>query len=229
MQRMVEHIKDSLKPSDDVIVINPFYDKETGGLSHAVDWFDDADENVKFGWVFMPQQGATKKTAKDAVRNLLSRHTLRVSITLPPTFAKISQASVSVCLLMFELRRPHEEEDVVKFIDATDDGYTRTGRKNQRTQTKDTGTGAQRYAEIQGIISGKLDKTELKFYTEESTTYAEESIETGEKAGSDWLCRDHIKLDITPTQEDFEKTVRDYLLWQFNTKLYQGIKRPPAK
>ena len=30
----------------------------------------------------------------------------------------------------------------------------------------------------------------------------------------------HIKIDTTPTEEDFKKTVREYLRWKYSAMMY---------
>lgn len=132
--------------------------------------------------------------------------------------------SVSVELLIFELRRPHEKDDEVLFIDASVDGYKRTNRNNE-TLIQDIDHGVERWQEIQGIISGTAPENDRVFYTEKADTVITDTIEISEdKAGEDWMHMAHVHIDITPTKEDFEKTVEEYLLWRFNSLLYQGIK-----
>ena len=36
----------------------------------------------------------------------------------------------------------------------------------------------------------------------------------GELDGSDWTFNQHKKIDTTPTEADFKKTVADYLAWK---------------
>ena len=37
--------------------------------------------------------------------------------------------------------------------------------------------------------------------------------------GDDWTFNQHIKIDTTPTEDDFRKTVADYLAWQVSNLL----------
>lgn len=222
MQRMIDHIKNLLGDRSDTIVINPHYSKEDGGLSLALYQMDTAQDKT-YAWVFTPQSGPTKRKAKDTVKDILNRHTLRVSIKLSDDFVKVSESSVNVMLLIFELRRPHKADDLVKFIDAGEDGFRRTARRRAKERITDTGEGQARWAEIRSIVEGSTD-IERVFYTEEAETYAEDKIITeGKDIGSDWLSLSHIDFDITPTAEDFQKTIEDYLLWKYDGDMMQAL------
>ena len=222
MQRMISHIKDLLGENKDTIVINPHYSKGDGGLSLAL-YQMDQEQDKTYAWVFTPQSGPTKRKAKDTVKEILDKHTLRVSIKLSDDFAKVSESPVNVMLLIFELRRPHKADDVVKFIDAGEDGYRRTARRRAKERITDTGEGHARWAEIQSIVEGRTD-LERVFYTEEAETYAEDTIITeGEGLGSDWLSVSHIAFDIHVTAEDFQKTIEDYLMWKYDGNMMRAL------
>lgn len=224
MKRMIDHIEKLLGHHENVLIVNPYYNTPDKGLKMASEMLADAEDSQTMAWLFTPQAGPAKKQAKDSVIDLLKNNTLRACLTLPKDFSKVSQSSVSVELLIFELRRPHEKDDEVLFIDASVDGYKRTNRNNE-TLIQDIDHGVERWQEIQGIISGTAPENDRVFYTEKADTVITDTIEISEdKAGEDWMHMAHVHIDITPTKEDFEKTVEEYLLWRFNSLLYQGIK-----
>lgn len=104
-----------------------------------------------------------------------------------------------------------KKDDLVKFIDFSEDGYSRQNRKksSQEVNLRDTDNAKTRYEEIEAIVLGKKPKT--SYYTKENGLYIEDTISL---EGNDWTYSQHKKFDITPTLEDFKKTVADYLAWK---------------
>ena len=82
------------------------------------------------------------------------------------------KSSVQTAIYVFQVARPHEVDDMVIFIDFSNDGYDRQNR----------------------------DTVSLN--------------------GNDWTFAQHKVIDTMPTEEDFRKTVADYLAW----KVSQAIK-----
>ena len=54
------------------------------------------------------------------------------------------------------------------------------------------------------------------YYTEANGLVIKDTISL---AGNDWTFNQHRKIDITPTEEDFKKTVADYLAWKVSAIL----------
>ena len=72
---------------------------------------------------------------------------------------------------MFQVARPHEEDDIVKFIDFSNDGYSRQNRKKstQEVNLKDSDHAIERYEELEAIVLGKKPKT--SYYTKGNGLY----------------------------------------------------------
>ena len=121
------------------------------------------------------------------------------------------KASVQTAVYVFQINRPHEEDDIVKFIDFTDDGYSRQNRKksSQEVNLRDTGDAIGRYAEMESLVLGKKPKT--CYFTKENGRYIEDCISLD---GDDWTFAQHKVIDTVPTEEDFKKTVANYLTWK---------------
>ena len=122
-----------------------------------------------------------------------------------------SKASVSVYIFVFKVNRPHEDDDEVLFIDFSEDGYSRQNRKKstQEVNLRDTDNAVARYDEILALVLGKRPKT--SYYTEANGKVIRDTITLN---GDDWLFTQHQKIDTTPTEEDFKRTVANFLSWK---------------
>ena len=67
----------------------------------------------------------------------------------------------------------------------------------------------ERYDEVAAICLGKKPKT--SYYTETNGLVIRDTVSLD---GNDWTFNQHKKIDTTPTEEDFKKTVADYLTWK---------------
>ena len=102
---------------------------------------------------------------------------------------------------------------MVKFIDFTNDGYTRANRRKASNNLKDTDQAKERYQEIVDLV--RFGKSKLNIFTDKE--YYENTIDP--KNGSD--CNQSAPIDTKPTIQDFKKTVGDYLAWEIGNVLKQ--------
>ena len=121
-------------------------------------------------------------------------------------------------IYVFEVGLPHNEKQIVKFIDFSNDGYTRQNRKksSQDTNLKNTDNAIERYEEIVNLVL--YGKSYLHYFTENE--YIEDTISL---LGDDWTFTQHIKLNITPTEDDFRNTIKEYLGWKISAILRGDI------
>lgn len=76
------------------------------------------------------QENAGSGNGLPFTANILKNNTLRASIKMADIFC--GKASVQTAIYVFEINRPHNaENDLVRFVDFSNDGYTRMNRKNQ--------------------------------------------------------------------------------------------------
>lgn len=153
------------------------------------------------------QENAGAGQGGDYTKRLLKNNTLIASIHMPDKLFT-GKASVQTAIYVFQVARPHEEDDIVKFIDFSNDGYARQNRKksSQEVNLRNADHATERYAEVEAIVLGKKPKTD--YYTKENGLYIEDTIEMD---GTDWTFSQHKVIDTTPTEEDFKKTVAEYL------------------
>lgn len=143
-------------------------------------------------------------------KRILQNNTLEASIKMPAGLFG-SKASVSVYIFVFKVNRPHEDDDEVLFIDFSEDGYSRQNRKKstQEVNLRDTDNAVARYDEVLALVLGKRPKT--SYYTEANGKVIKDTITLN---GDDWLFTQHQKIDTTPTEEDFKRTVANFLSWK---------------
>ena len=98
--------------------------------------------------------------------------------------------------------KPHDFERTVKFIDFRNDGYKRTGRGIQVIDSP-----IERYRDILKVYkAGKTARINHKLWNIDNI-YVEDFIS---ESGKDWNFDQHMKIDIVPKLEDFEKSVSDF-------------------
>lgn len=123
----------------------------------------------------------------------------------------VGKSSVQTNVYVFRVGEAHQKDEVVKFIDFSNDGYTRTNRKKASVNLRDTDRAKERYQEVVDLV--RFGKSKLNIFTEKE--YYEGHIDP--QNGSDW--NQSAPIDIRPTLEDFKKTVSDYLAWEVSNLL----------
>lgn len=156
------------------------------------------------------QENAGSGNGLPYTKKILEKNTLLASIKMSDIFR--DKASVQTAIYVFEVGKPHNIQNIVKFIDFTNDGYTRQNRKksSQSTNLRDTDNAKERYDEIVKLVNyGRgVNDCNLKYFTNE---YVEDYITL---KGNDWTYSQHRKIDTNPTHDDFAKVVKDYLAWR---------------
>ena len=198
-----------------VFLLNPPYSAEGKGLTFV----KEALSQMTKGYAaILIQENAGSGQGLPYAKDILESNTLEASIHMPTDLFG-GKASVQTAIYVFQVARPHEKDDMVTFIDFSKDGYTRQNRKksSQAVNLRDTDYAQDRYDEILAIVTNKKPKT--SYYTEKNGLVVKDTISL---KGDDWTFAQHKKIDITPTEEDFKKTVADYLAWKVSTILKEG-------
>ena len=204
--------KDDDFPAD-VFLLNPPYSADGKGFVFVAR----ALSKMKKGRaVVLIQENAGKDQGKGYTKEILRNNTLVASIHMPDIFK--GKASVQTAIYVFDVGVPHNEKSIVKFINFTNDGYTRQNRKksSQDVNLKNTDHAKERYAEIVDLVN--YGKHYLHYFTE--ADYVEDTISLN---GNDWTFAQHQKVDTTPTIDDFKKTVADYLTWKVSAIMKEGV------
>ncbi|HCB1815403.1 TPA: N-6 DNA methylase, partial [Citrobacter braakii] len=179
-------------------VLNPPYSAQGNGMIFV----EKALAMMNGGYAAIIIQGsAGSGKAKENNKKILKSNTLVASIKMPIDLF-IGKSSVQTYIYVFKVGEAHHRDEMVKFIDFTHDGYTRTNRKKASNNLKDTDRAKERYQELVDLV--RLGKNKLNILTENE--YFENTINP--ESGADW--NQLIPVDTKPTLADFKKTVSDY-------------------
>ena len=188
-------------------VLNPPYSAQGNGMIFV----EKALAMMNGGYAAIIIQGsAGSGKAKENNKKILKSNTLVASIKMPIDLF-IGKSSVQTYIYVFKVGEAHHRDEMVKFIDFTHDGYTRTNRKKASNNLKDTDRAKERYQELVDLV--RLGKNKLNILTENE--YFENTINP--ESGADW--NQLIPVDTKPTLADFKKTVSDYLSWEVSNLL----------
>lgn len=155
------------------------------------------------------QENAGSGNGLPFTKNILAKNTLVASIHMSDIFC--GKAGVQTAIYVFDVGVAHNKDNMVKFIDFSNDGYTRQNRKKSGADVnlKNTDHAIERYEEIADIVLNRKKKTH----------YFDDCVieDTINLEGKDWTYNQHRKIDTVPTEADFRKTVADYLSWKVST------------
>lgn len=191
----------------DAFVLNPPYSAPGNGMIFV----QKALSMMNKGYASVIIQGsAGSGKATEFNKKILENNTLLASIKMPIDLF-VGKSSVQTYIYVFKVAEAHQKDDIVKFIDFTNDGYTRTNRKKSSVNLRDTDRAKERYQEVIDLV--RFGKQKLNILTEKE--YYEGHIDPNN--GCDW--NQTAPVDTKPTIEDFKKTVSDYLAWEVSNLL----------
>lgn len=189
-----------------VFLLNPPYSADGKGFNFV----EKALSKMKSGKAaVLIQENAGSGNGLPYTKEILKRSTLKASIKMSDIFC--GKAGVQTAIYLFEVGRPHNEKSIVKFIDFSNDGYSRQNRKKSglNVNLKDADNAESRYTEIVDIVLDR--KKSSDFYNEANGTLILDTISLN---GKDWTFAQHKKIDTKPNLEDFKKCVSDFLAWE---------------
>lgn len=191
----------------DAFILNPPYSAEGNGMIFV----EKALSMMEKGYAaIIIQNSAGSGNAVEYNKSILTHSTLLASIRMPIDLF-VGKSSVQTYIYVFRVGEAHQKDDVVKFIDFSKDGYTRSARKKSTNNLRDTDNAKGRYQELVDLV--RFGKSKLNIFTEQE--YYEGIIDPNN--GSDW--NQISPVDTKPTVEDFKKTVSDYLAWEVSALL----------
>lgn len=199
-----------------VFVLNPPYSAPGKGFNFV----EEALSQMTTGYAcILIQDSAGNGQGLPYTKRILKNNTLEASIKMPSGLFG-NKASVNVCIFVFKVNRPHEEDDIVTFIDFSEDGYSRQNRKKstQDVNLRNTDHAEKRYDEVLAHVLGKKPKTQ--YYTETNGKIIKDTISL---KGNDWNFNQHQIIDTIPTEEDFKKVVSSYLSWKVSQLMKENI------
>ncbi|MDK2092044.1 HsdM family class I SAM-dependent methyltransferase [Aliarcobacter butzleri] len=150
--------------------------------------------------VIIPQSSVTGKTKEEQSikANILKNHTLEGVITLnKDTFYGVG---VMPCIAIFTTGDSHPKDKECKFIDFREDGY----KVSPHIGLIETEAAKDKKQHLLDVWFDRLE-SETKF-----------CVKTTIEADDEWLHSFYYFNDEIPTNADFEKTVSDYLSFEFS-------------
>jgi type I restriction-modification system DNA methylase subunit len=168
-------------------------------ISFTEHLLDSLSEGAK-AIVIIPQSSVTGKTREEqAIKaNILKHHTLEGVITLNKnTFYGVG---VNPCIVVFTAGIPHNKTHRCKFINFEDDGFI----VSKHIGLEETAVAKDKRQHLLDVWFNRTDY-ESRF-----------CVETTVDADDEWLHSFYYFNDEIPKQEDFEKTMADYLTFEFN-------------
>ena len=191
----------------DAFVLNPPYSANGNGMNFV----ERALGMMNRGYAAIIIQGsAGTGKAIEYNKRILKRNTLLASIKMPIDLF-IGKSNVQTYIYVFRVNEAHKKDEIVKFIDFSNDGYTRTNRKKASCNLRDTDNAKERYEEVVNLV--RFGKSKLHYLTDKE--YYEGTIDP--ESGKDW--NQTAPIDTKPTLQDFKKTVSDYLAWEVSNLL----------
>lgn len=193
----------------DVFLLNPPYSADGKGFNFV----EKALNRMTHGRAaVIIQENAGSSEGLPYTKNILKNNTLLSSIHMSDIF--YGKAGVQAAIYLFDIGKPHDVRRKVKFLDFSNDGYTRQNRKKSSSDVnlRNTDHAAERYQEVVDII---LDREPVTHFFSKDE-YIEDTIGL---EGNDWTFMQHKKIDLEPTEEDFRKVVSEYLSWKVSAIL----------
>lgn len=150
--------------------------------------------------VIIPQSSLTGKTKDEQnyKESILKHHTLEGVITLSgDTFYGVG---VNPCIAVFTAHKPHPNDKECKFIDFKDDGF--------------------KVAPHIGLVETEYAKDKkqhlLDVWFDRIEAPTRFCVKSTVEATDEWLHAFYYFNDEIPTEEDFDKTIADYLTFEFS-------------
>ena len=191
----------------DRILLNPPFSFDENGMPFIAFGLNKMEKGG-LGAIIIQDSAGSGKAIKTN-KKMLKKHTLKASIKMPVDLFQ-PMAGVQTSIYIFEAHKPHDYEQIVKFIDFRNDGYKRTSRALQEINKPN-----KRYADIIKIFKGGIN-AQVEANWDLNEVYVEDFITS---SGADWNFDQHKIIDTKPTLGDFKKTVSDYLSWEVSNIL----------
>lgn len=188
--------KDDSFPAD-VFLLNPPYSAEGKGFNFvklALSRMNGGHAAV------LIQENAGGGAGGSFSRDILDQNTLVASIKMSDIFC--GRSNVQTAIYVFDVGHAHPEKKKVKFIDFTNDGYSRQNRKksNQEVNLRDVDDAIGRYSEIVDIV---LDcEPETDYYTAENGLLITDTITTKTALKKPQKTLDKVHEKIDPLRKD---------------------------
>lgn len=195
----------------DAFVLNPPYSAAGNGMVFV----ERALSMMSHGYAaIIIQDSAGSGKAAGYNKRILKHSTLLASIKMPDDLF-VGKSTVQTYIYVFRVGEEHKADDIVRFIDFSNDGYARTNRKKAANNLRDKDHARERYQEVVDLV--RIGKTALHHLNEKD--FYEGHINP--KSGADW--NQSAPIDTKPTLKDLKNTIADYLSWEVSNLLKNKV------
>ncbi|MDR0526860.1 MAG: SAM-dependent methyltransferase [Spirochaetaceae bacterium] len=150
------------------------------------------------GVVVVPMSCAIGTKFKETRERLFKKHTLKAVFSMPDDIFYSNNASVNVCVMVWEAHKTHDPTKTTFFGYYKDDGFVKAkklGRIDKFNKWKN------------------IEEEWLRLYRERETKEGL-SVKKSVDWDDEWLCEAYMETDYSLlTQEDFQETVNNYLAY----------------
>ena len=195
----------------DAFVLNPPYSANGSGMNFVEKALNMM--NKGYGAIII-QGSAGSGRAKEYNVRILKRHTLVASIKMPVDLF-IGKSSVQTHIYVFKVNEKHHKDHMVKFIDFSNDGYTRANRKKASNNLIDSDRAKERYDELVDLV--RFGSSKLNLFKDD---YYENTIDPSD--GTDW--NQSVPIKTKPVLDDFQRTVANHLSWEVSNLIQNSNK-----
>lgn len=178
-------------------LLNPPFSYTENGMPFALEALNLMEKGGLLAIIIQDSAGTGKAVSTN--KKILENNTLLASIKMPGDLFQPS-AGVQTSIYIIRVGYPHDIKKKVKFIDFSNDGYKRTGRGLRKIGNPD-----KRYHDLLDVYKYSDDTKDIDIVEATITL-----------SGADWNYDQHKIIDTTPTEEDFMKTVGDFLKFEIS-------------
>ena len=192
----------------DRILLNPPFSYDENGMPFIAYGLDKMEKGGLGAIIIQDSAGSGKAVSTN--QKILKKHSLLASIKMPTDLFQ-PMAGVQTSIYIFEAHKPHDIDNIVKFIDFSNDGYKRTKRSLSEIDHP-----VERYADMLKIYKAGKNKKVNPDLWKLTDIYLKDFIKLKKKH---LTFKKKKKIDTKSTLADFKKTVADYLAWEVSQLL----------
>jgi len=202
-----------------VFLLNPPYSEDGKGMVFVEKALSMMNRGMA---AVIIQDSAGEGQATEYNQRILKKHTLIASIKMPKDLF-LGKSLAQTSIYVFRVNERHESNFKVRFIDFSDDGYKRSGRKKSKAskKLKDMGQAEARYNEVVNLVlNGASDLLLLS-----PENYKEDVIAlSGERFGKDWNFNQHKQKYGASSDASTFEIVEDYQEWKMSREYEEQIR-----
>lgn len=192
-----------------VFLLNPPYSKPGNGMIFV----EKAMSMMKGGFAaVIIQDSAGAGQATEYNQRILKQHTLLASIKMPKDLFR-GKSMPQTSIYVFRVKEKHPANFKVRFIDFSNDGYKRSGRKKAKSskKLKDCGQAEARYEEVVNLVMNGA--SDLRLLNKDE--FKEDTIAlNGDRYGRDWNFNQHRHKYGSSSHADTYDIVESFQEWK---------------